>query len=109
MEDQLVLYDHLKLEPDRDMLGLGYMEGFTHLGSLIAIQEGIDAGFVERIHRLLEPFSGVKIGLSMLMVPGLSLRVLAQRTQDVETIFDLCRAFLRGNRWGTKTAFLRKY
>jgi urease accessory protein len=110
MEDQLVLYDHLKLEPDRgDMQGLGYMEGFSHLGSLIAIQEGIDAGFVERIHRLLEPFSGVKIGLSMLMVPGLALRVLAQCTQDVETIFDLCRGILRENRWGTTTSFLRKY
>jgi urease accessory protein len=109
MEDQLVLFDHVKLEPDRDLPGLGYMEGFTHLGSLIAIQEGIDAGLVDRIHRLLEPFSEVEIGLSMLMVPGLALRVLARRTQDVETIFDLCRGILRKNRWGTTTVFLRKY
>ncbi|MBN2910176.1 urease accessory protein UreD [Polycladomyces sp. WAk] len=109
MEDQLVLFDHVKLEPDRDMPGLGYMEGFTHLGSLVVIQEGIDDSFIDRIHRLLEPFSEVKIGLSLLMVPGLALRVLAQRTQDVESIFDLCRGILRENRWGATTVFLRKY
>jgi urease accessory protein len=108
-KEQLVLFDHVKLEPDRNIHGLGYMEGYTHLGSLIVVDEGIAAGLVDQLHQLFEPFSEVAIGMSMLMVPGFVLRVLARRTRDVETVFDLCRGILRQSRLGESAVFLRKY
>ena len=40
MDDELVVYDHIKLTPaTQNMESIGFMEGFSHLGSMIVIGE----------------------------------------------------------------------
>jgi urease accessory protein len=109
MGDKLILFDHLKLEPDQDIQGLGHMEGYTHFGSMIVIKDDIDSEFLDQLHDIFQPFSEVKIGLSMLTVPGFALRILAHRTQDIEKLFSLCHGLVRESKLGKKAVFLRKY
>ncbi|WCK53798.1 urease accessory protein UreD [Aneurinibacillus sp. Ricciae_BoGa-3] len=109
MDGKLILFDHLKLEPDQDIRGLGQMEGYTHYGSMIVINEDIDSPFIDRLTQMLQPFSEAAVGLSMLTVPGFTLRVLAHRTQDVEKLFHLCHGLFRECNLGKNALFLRKY
>ena len=40
MDDELVVYDHIKLTPaTQNMESIGFMEGFSHLGSMIVVGE----------------------------------------------------------------------
>jgi hypothetical protein len=109
MDDRLVLFDHLKLEPNQDIQGLGQMQGYTHYGSMIVINKDIDNKFIDQLYELLQPFSEAEIGLSMLTVPGFTLRILAHRTQDVEKLFSLCHGHLRECKLDKQAVFLRKY
>lgn len=72
------LIDHVKLEPDQDLEGIGYMEGFTHFGTLIVINHRVDQLFLEELYELYEPLSDIRIGLSMLAVSGFALRVISK-------------------------------
>ena len=87
MVEKLVLFDHVRLEPDNEIQQLGSMEGFTHLGSMLMIHEGINEEFVDELYDLETLHSEVRIGLSLLSVPGVSIRVMASRTQDIEEVF----------------------
>jgi urease accessory protein len=109
IDDKLVLFDHLKLVPDQDIQGLGSMEGYTHFGSMLVVKDGIDSEFLDRLYGILQPSTEVKIGLSILSVCGFVLRVLANRTQDVEELFGRCREVLWGESLGKTAMFLRKY
>lgn len=49
------------------------------------------------------------LGLSALVVPGFSLRVLGSSTQQIEQVFEQCRQFIREQWLGVKTVSFRKY
>ncbi|MFB3169527.1 urease accessory protein UreD [Neobacillus sp. 179-C4.2 HS] len=95
LEKQLVLFDHIKLEPDEDMAGIGYMEGYTHFGTMIIIDERVNKVFLEELHVLFEPLTELRIGVSMLAVPGFALRVLANSTQSIEHIQSVTHELIR--------------
>jgi urease accessory protein len=109
LEKQLVLFDHIKLEPDEDMTGIGYMEGFTHFGTMIIIDERVNKALLEELHVLFEPLTEFRIGVSMLAVPGFALRVLANSTQSIELIQSVTHELIRKRILGKEPAFLRKY
>jgi urease accessory protein len=110
MENSLILFDHIKLEPNEvDLKGIGYMEGFTHFGTMIVIDERVNQLLLEELHELFEPLSGNTIGLSMLSVPGFALRILANTTQNVEKVFSVCHDTLRKKMLKKEPVFLRKY
>ncbi|OLS40533.1 urease accessory protein UreD [Bacillus sp. MRMR6] len=109
MEDTLVLFDHLKLKPDEDILGIGYMEGYTHFGTMIVIDERINQIFLEEMYELLEPIKTARIGFSMLSIPGFSLRVLANTTQEIEKVLFVCHENIRKKLLVKEPVFLRKY
>lgn len=111
VEDELVVFDHLKLEPAKQNIeSMGMMEGFTHLGSMIVIGEKLDSAFLDQLCDLLDKTSSnSKIGLSQLSVPGFTIRVLASTTQAIEKIFMECHQFIREEWFGKKAVFLRKY
>ncbi len=90
-DQQLIVYDHLKLQPKEDLGALGSLDGYTHLGSMIMIDEAIDQ---EGVDQLQEMMPAGRIGLSLLMVPGMSIRMLAHRTQDIEMCFSICHRWL---------------
>lgn len=99
LDQQLVVYDHLKLQPEQDLTALGSLEGYTHLGSMIIIDETMDQEAVDHLQQILPEG---RIGLSSLMVPGVSIRMLAHRTQDIES------CFFKFHRWLSERKF-REY
>lgn len=111
LEDELVVFDHLKLEPSRQQMGtVGLMEGFTHLGSMIVVCDKMTVRFLDELHDALEDYrTNSKIGLSQLTVPGFTLRVLANSTQTIEKIFSECHRLIREQWLDKKAVFLRKY
>jgi urease accessory protein len=109
LEQQLVIFDHIKLEPDEDMTGIGYMEGYTHFGTMIIIDERVNKTLLEELHDLLEPLTEIRIGVSMLTVPGFALRLLANSTQAIEYIQSVTHELIRKRILGKEPVFLRKY
>ncbi|MBS4178498.1 urease accessory protein UreD [Lederbergia citrea] len=111
LDDELVVFDHLKLAPGRQKIeAIGLMEGYTHLGSMIVISEKMTASFLDELHAALKEVSGdSEIGISELSVPGFTLRVLANSTQAIEKIMMEAHRLIR-EKWLNKQAvFLRKY
>ncbi|MEH7546391.1 urease accessory protein UreD [Neobacillus vireti] len=109
MGDRLVLFDHVKLQPDKDIDGIGMMEGYTHFGSLIVIDHRINSAAVEELQERFDEYLDARIGISMLGVPGFAVRVLANSTQGIEKVQSICHETIRRNILKTDPVFLRKY
>lgn len=111
IDGELVVYDHLKLKPEKQNLrGLGFMEGFTHLGSMMVIGQQINSSFLDQLFSEIERNTlDYKVGLSLLPVPGFTLRVLANSTQVIEKIFSEIHRVIRREWFQSKPFSLRKY
>ena len=111
MENELVVYDHIKLNPEAQKItALGFMEGFTHLGSMIVVGERTNNELLDQIYSSIETNTNeYKIGLSLLQVPGFTVRVLANSTQMIEKIFTECHRIISQKWFNTTPSFLRKY
>jgi len=111
LENELVAFDHIKLSPhEQHMNGLGFMEGYTHLGSFVVIGEQTDEELLDRLFETIHSHTGdFKAGLSKLAVPGFSIRVMANKTQVIERIFADCHHIISDAWFQTKPSFLRKY
>ncbi|GAA0136255.1 urease accessory protein UreD [Paenibacillus sp. YSY-4.3] len=111
IEDELVVFDNLPLTPEtRSMEGLGLLEGYTHLGSLLVIGDNVPRGMAETLGEELEAAGHLcRVGISALAVSGFSLRVLAMSTLQIENVFEQCRRVVRERFLGSKTVSFRKY
>ncbi|MGZ4161183.1 MAG: urease accessory protein UreD [Neobacillus sp.] len=109
LEDHLILFDHIKIEPDKEITGIGYMEGYTHFGTMLVIDNRVNRLFLEDISTMFQSLSACRVGLSRLSVPGFALRVLGNTTQEVENILNLCHESIRGKLFEKEPVFLRKY
>ncbi|KAB7706159.1 urease accessory protein UreD [Bacillus aerolatus] len=111
LDEKLAVFDHIKLTPAKQkMSGLGFMEGFTHLGSMIVVGEQTNNGLLDRLYERIEANeSNMKFGLSKLAVPGFSIRVLANSTQVIERTFAECHRLISEEWFGLTPNSLRKY
>lgn len=111
MDDVLVAYDHIKLTPDvQKMDELGFMEGYTHLGSMIVIGERTNNHLLEQLYDVVKfDTDTYKVGLSMLPIKGFTVRVLGNTTQKVEEVFSKIHRVLRQEWFGRNPTLLRKY
>lgn len=109
LDGRLILFDHVKLKPDNELNGIGWMEGYTHLGTMVVINERITPVLLDELFELLQIYTESRIGLSMLTVPGFTLRVLSNSTQSVEKIFHCCHETIRQRIFNKTLPFLRKY
>ncbi|WP_308128844.1 urease accessory protein UreD [Bacillus sp. sid0103] len=109
MDDKLVLFDHVKLQPDNDLKGLGMMEGFSHYGSMIVIDHRINPALLADLQDVFDTLLEVRMGISMLAVSGFALRVLANSTQDIEKVLTICHEIIRTKVLQKEPIFLRKY
>jgi urease accessory protein len=109
--DELIAFDHLKLTPkDEDMSGLGFMEGYTHLGSFIVIGEKTDDDLIESLYEMMNEIPGnFSFGISKLAAPGFTVRVMANMTQAIQRIFSECHQVICEEWNQRKPNFLRKY
>lgn len=111
LEDELVVYDHVKLEPAVQKIDvLGFMEDFTHLGTFIVIDEKVDEALINRLYEVMDKQSGdFKAGISKLNTTGFTVRVLAKRTQDIQNIISACHKLITKEWYDRTPSFLRKY
>jgi len=111
MDNDLVVFDHIKLEPLRqNIAGMGLMEGYSHLGSMLVVGEKTDQELLDRVYNSIYlDGNKFKIGLSLLPIPGFTLRVFANSTQVIERIFTDCHHMIKQEWFQTKHHSLRKY
>lgn len=111
LEEELIAFDHLKLSSkEQHINGLGFMEGYTHLGSFFIISDMFERQLIDQLHREIYKLDGdFKAGLSSLTVPGCSIRVMANQTQVIERIFRTCHHIINQAWFHSKPSFLRKY
>ncbi|RDU36736.1 urease accessory protein UreD [Neobacillus piezotolerans] len=111
IDDQLAVFDHIKLSPSSQIIaGLGFMEGYTHLGSMIVVGEQTSRELLDRLYQDVHSTEKTySIGLSMLPVPGFAMRILANSTQVIEGIFSDCHHILSKDWFNKRPSFLRKY
>lgn len=112
MENELVAYDHIKLEPGiQQMTELGFMEGYTHLGSFIVVSENTDDALLDQLYDTLaaEEKADFVFGISRLTVPGFTIRIMANYTQVIEKLIHNCHQVITTEWYDRKPSFLRKY
>lgn len=111
MEDQLVAYDHIKLKPETQRIEeLGFMEGYTHLGSFIVVSAHTTSELLDRLYEVIQQESGdFSFGISKLAVPGFTIRIMANYTQVIERIITSCHHLISEEWYQKKPSFLRKY
>ncbi|GGJ82092.1 urease accessory protein UreD [Lentibacillus kapialis] len=111
MEGELVSYDHIKLNPgEQHMNGIGFMEGYTHLGSFIVISDKVEAKLIDQIYDMMEQETeDFKVGISELAVSGFTIRILANSTQVIERIITKSHHIISQEWFQTKPSSLRKY
>lgn len=109
-EGDLVAFDHIRLEPAKQNVDtLGFMEGYTHLGSFFVIGNQTNDALLDELYAILEGEKDVKIGLSHLAIPGFTIRILANKTQTIERIFTKCHHIMTQMWFNREPSFLRKY
>lgn len=111
IDDELMVYDHIKLTPSiQNIRGLGFMEGYTHLGSMIVVGCQSDSGLLERLYSMIEMNTNdCKVGLSSLPVPGFTIRMFSHSTQVIEKVFSEIHHVISEEWFQRKPCFLRKY
>jgi urease accessory protein len=111
IDEELVVFDHLHLKPSvQNIQGLGFMEGFTHLGSMFVVGSQVDHSLLDRLYSSIEVNThDYKVGLSSLPVPGFTIRMFAHSTQLIERLFANIHQIICQDWFQTKPSFLRKY
>lgn len=111
MDGELIAFDHIKLQPEMQHINeLGFMEGYTHLGSLIVVGEKTDDRLLDRLYETIHKEAGdFSFGLSDLAVPGFTVRIMANTTQIIEQVITACHHVISDEWYQTKPSFLRKY
>lgn len=93
-----------------DISGLGFMEGFSHLGSLVVVDARVDAALVAELRELLLEYEqDTFAGISQLKGPGFVVRALSGSTSRLDAMMAELTALLR-QRWFDQAPLnLRKY
>lgn len=92
---ELQVFDHQLLNPGENLQQLMQLEGYSHLGTLFMIHPKVDEQLIGKIRTTLHSVANSRYGISSLSGNGLSIRILALSTPDIESIFSLCEALIR--------------
>lgn len=110
--DLLALDNVLIRPPLNDVTGMAFMEGFSHLGSLIVVDQRVDQTLADELHALTaghDAYTGVSLTASVSGTTGLVLRSLSDSTEELNRLLGACTALLRGQWYGQAPLNLRKY
>ena len=108
-EEKLVLFDHLFLEPDKDIAGMMQMEGYTHLGTFLIVHKKANKLFLDQVYRIMDNFQpDTRFGLSAFSDTGVIIRVLARNTGSLEKMISHVHCFARKELMGKNCIKWRK-
>jgi urease accessory protein len=110
---RLLALDNLLIRPPSgDVTGLGFMEGFSHLGSLIVVDPRVDQALADELHRLTpgrDALTGISLTRTVEGTTGLVLRSLSNSTGELNSLLGACIALLRKRWYGQEPLNLRKH
>jgi urease accessory protein len=110
---RLLALDNLLIRPPAgDVTGLGYMEGFSHLGSLVVVDARVNQALADELHALTadrNAHTGISLTRSLAGTTGLVLRSLSHSTEELNRLLGACTALLRDRWQGQQPLNLRKY
>ncbi len=109
----LLALDNVLIRPSLgDVTGMAFMEGFSHLGSLIVVDPRVDQALADELHEITAG-SGAHTGLSLtaavLATAGLVLRSLSNSTEELRRVLGAATELLRKRWYGQDPLDLRKY
>ncbi len=110
---ELLALDNLLIRPPlNDVTGLGFMEGFSHLGSLVVVDSRVDQALANQLHALTaghNAHAGISLTRTVAGTAGLVLRALSNSTGELNRLLGTCTALLRDRWHGQSPLDLRKY
>ena len=111
--NHLLALDNLLIRPPlNDVPGMGCMEGFSHLGSLVVIDARVTQALADELHALAAVHNarcGVSLTRTVAGTTGLVLLELSHSTEELNGLLGSCTAILR-DRWHRQAPLnLRKY
>lgn len=110
---QLLALDNLLIRPPLgDVTGMGFMEGFSHLGSLIVVDPRADQALADELSALTgryDALTGVSVTAKVGGTAGLVLRSLSNSTGELNHLLQACTGLLRERWYGQPPLNLRKY
>jgi urease accessory protein len=110
---ELLALDNLLIRPPlNDVTGMGFMEGRSHLGSLVVVDERVNQALADELHGLTishDACTGVALSASIGGTTGLVLRSLSDSTEELNRLLGACTALLRERWHGQAPLNLRKY
>jgi len=113
MAGRPVVIDNLVLAPEdgaRGMNRMGFLEGHTHVGSLLVVDPRVDDAALEMARvQVATRAEHLVAGVTTLSVPGLALRVLGTSTQELDELIVAVVDGLRARWFGQPAVDLRKY
>ena len=109
----LLALDNVLIRPSLgDVTGMTFMEGFSHLGSLIVVDPRVDQALADELHEITAGFgahTGISLTAAMLGTAGLVLRALSNSTEELQRVAGAATALLRKRWYGQDPLDLRKY
>ncbi|SDQ49618.1 urease accessory protein [Pseudarthrobacter chlorophenolicus] len=110
---QLLALDNLLIRPPLgDVTGLGFMEGFSHLGSLVVVDARVDQALADELHHLTaghDARTGISLTRTVAGTTGLVLRSLSNSTGELNRLLAACANHLRVRWHGQGPLNLRKH
>jgi urease accessory protein len=110
---ELLALDNLLVRPPlNDVTGMAFMEGFSHLGSLMVVDPRVDQALADELHAVTQghdAHTGISLTGSAAGTAGLIVRSLANSTEELAGLLGACTALLRHNWNGQDPLDLRKH
>ncbi|WP_210066217.1 urease accessory protein UreD [Pseudarthrobacter sp. PvP004] len=110
---KLLALDNLLIRPPLgDVTGMGFMEGFSHLGSLVVVDPRVNQGLADEldlIARDFDAYTGMSLTATIAGSTGLVLRSLSNSTEELNNLLGACAGVLRERWYGQAPLNLRKY
>ena len=110
---KLLALDNLLIRPPcNDVTGMGFMEGFSHLASLVVVDPRVNQGLADELDHIARDFDahiGVSLTATIAGSTGLVLRSLSNSTEELNNLLGACAGVLRERWYGQAPLNLRKY
>ncbi|MCU1521384.1 MAG: Urease accessory protein UreD [Arthrobacter sp.] len=109
----LLALDNVLIRPPLgDVSAMAFLEGFSHLGSLVVVDPRVDQGLADELHALSAGYdacTGLSLTATRLGTAGLVLRSLSNSTEELNRLLRAAAALLRRRWYGQEPLNLRKY
>jgi urease accessory protein len=110
---RLLALDNLLIRPPAgDVTGMGFMEGFSHVGSLLVVDPRVDQALADDLHALAldhDARAGVSLTRTVSGTTGLVLRALSNSTGELARLLNASANLLRTRWHGQEPLDLRKH